>query len=254
MDRKEMIKKLEEHLGVEPRYLGVPTFNYEIRTANEIFTIDRLGSITKEDGEAVTMEEIINKPEAEESNVRAGNSILTNQEQGKLKIKIDMKDHSADSIKNIINMLYSKQHLIMMSFQTEEYFIDDDFAEELNKEEINGLEELKAAIEKLGRDRCPGFKIDFEQEIFTFYLNGSRLSSERAKAFKDLCFLISEYSKTLNWASYKQAQNDNPKYALRTWLIRIGMNGPKYKESRRTLLKHLEGSSAFRKVGDKDEA
>jgi hypothetical protein len=254
MDRKERIKKLGEHLGVEPRYLGVPTFNYEIRTANEIFTIDRNGNITKEDGEIVTMEEIIYRSGPEESNDKEENSVSSNQEQGKLEIKIEMKDHSADSIRNIINMLYSKEKLLMMSFQTEVNFMDDGFAEDLNKEEINDLEELKAAIEKLGEDRCPGFKIDFEYEILRFYLKGSMSKPERIKAFRDLCLLISVYAKTLNRASYKQSQDENPKYALRTWLIRIGMKGPKYKETRKTLLKHLEGSSAFRKVGDKDEA
>jgi hypothetical protein len=245
MDRKEIIKKLGEHLGVEPRYLGVPTFNYEIKADQEVYTIDRRGIITKSDGETITADEILHQSEIEKS---------LYQDSDSDQVKIEFKDHTATSLKNIINMLYSKQNLIMMSFQTEEHFMDDDFAEELNKEDINDLVELKASIEKLGEDRCQGLKIGFEQKIFTFYLHGSSLSPERAKAFKDLCVLISEYSKTLNRASFKQAQEDNPKYALRTWLIRIGMKGPKYKESRKTLLKHLEGSSAFRKVGDKDEA
>jgi DNA-directed RNA polymerase subunit L len=245
MDRKEMIKKLGEHLGLEPKYLGVPTFNYEIKTDQEVYTIDRRGIITKSDGETITADEILHQSEIEKSLYQDSDSI---------QVKIEFEDHTATSLKNIINMIYSKQHLIMMSFQTEEHFMNDDFIQELNKEEINDLKELKASIEKLGRDRFPGFSIDFEEESFTFYLHGSSLSSERAKAFKDLCFLISEYSKTLNRASFKQAQDDNPKYALRTWLIRIGMKGPEYKESRKTLLKHLEGSSAFRKVGDKDEA
>jgi DNA-directed RNA polymerase subunit L len=245
MDRKEMIKKLGEHLGVEPKYLGVPTFNYEIKTDQEVYTIDRLGIITRSSGETITIEEILSQSEIKKS---------LYQDPDRLQVKIEFEDHTATSLKNIINMFYSKQHLIMMSFQTEEHFMDDDFIQELNKEEINDLEELKASIEKLGRDKCSGFQINFEQETFGFYLHGSSLSPERDKAFKDLCVLISEYSKTLNRASFKQAQDDNPKYTLRTWLIRIGMNGPKHKESRKTLLKHLEGSSAFRKVGDKDEA
>jgi DNA-directed RNA polymerase subunit L len=245
MDRKEMIKKLGEHLGVEPKYLGVPTFNYEIKTDQEVYTIDRLGIITRSSGETITIEEILSQSEIKKS---------LYQDPDRLQVKIEFEDHTATSLKNIINMFYSKQHLIMMSFQTEEHFMDDDFIQELNKEEINDLEELKASIEKLGRDKCSGFQINFEQETFGFYLHGSSLSPERDKAFKDLCVLISEYGKTLNRASFKQAQDDNPKYALRTWLIRMGMNGPKHKENRKTLLKHLEGSSAFRKAGDKDEA
>ena len=63
---------------------------------------------------------------------------------------------------------------------------------------------------------------------------------------------INNYSKKLKRASFKQSQDDNPKYALRTWLTRIGMNGRDYKETRKTLLKNLEGSAAFRKVEVED--
>ncbi len=97
------------------------------------------------------------------------------------------------------------------------------------------------------------FRLTLKKKPSAFYLYGSELSDERISAFKDLVALIAEYAKTLNRASFKQAQDDNPKYALRTWLIRIGMNGPEYKETRKTLLKHLEGSGAFRKAGVLDE-
>ena len=150
-------------------------------------------------------------------------------------------------------MLYSKQRLIMMAFETEEEFMDDGVAEDLNKPEIKDLEELKEALEELGTNKFPGFQIDFEEQTFTFKLFSSNLNTERIKAFQDLCVLIAGYAKTLKRASFRQAQDDNPKYALRTWFIRIGMNGPEYKETRKTLLKNLEGSGAFRTVGESDE-
>ena len=264
MDRKEMIKRLGEHFGVKPKYLSVPTFNYEIRTNSEVYTIDRHGTITKADGETITMDEILNDPIIEEptENLEEANTweeevneapAPTFGELEGVEVKLPIGEHTATSLKNIINMLYSKQQLIMMAFETDEPFMDEDFAEELNKEEALDLDGLKRAAQKLGTERCPGFKMNFEEETFSFYLYGSELTDERISAFKDLVALISEYAKTLNRASYKQAQDDNPKYALRTWLIRIGMNGPEYKESRKTLLKHLEGSGAFRKVGVLDE-
>jgi hypothetical protein len=62
MTRKEIVKRLGEHLGVTPKYLSVPSFNYQITTANEIYTIDRHGVITTSDGQVVSMEEILNAP------------------------------------------------------------------------------------------------------------------------------------------------------------------------------------------------
>lgn len=258
MDRKEMIRKLGEHFGVKPKYLSAPSFAYEIRTPNEVYTIDRNGCITKRDGEPSTVEEIFVQGPAEAPSETAKKQAECNEfsHQGldEIELKMDLNDHTVASLKNIINMLYSKQRLIMMAFESEEPFMDDDFVEDLDKEEVNDLEELRVALEKLGTDRCPGFQIDFEDRTFSFSVNGTDLSPERSKAFVEFCPLIAKYAKTLKRASFKQAQDDNPKYALRTWLIRIGMNGPEYKETRKTLLNHLEGSGAFRKAGVKDEA
>ncbi len=272
MDRKEIIKQLGNHFGVKPKYLGVPSLSYEILTETEVYTIDRHGNITRGDGESITMEEILNqhlepepltdqeqsdKVQMNEGEIHeaAQNPEATNslEELNGIEIKLNFEEHTADSLKNIINMLYSKQRLIMMAFETEEAFVDDGFAEVLSKIEIKDLEGLKEAIKKIGANRCPGFQIDFEEKTFTFKLYSVNLNPERIRAFQDLCVLIANYGRTLNRASYKQAQDDNPKYALRTWLIRIGMNGPEYKGSRMTLLKHLEGSGAFRKVGETDE-
>lgn len=274
MDRKEIIKRLGEHFGVKPKYLSVPSFAYEIRTENEVYTIDRNGNITTLDGETITMEEILIRPREEEVaivgeiNNEESDGLTSESETVELdelqvnplktidgiEIKIAMEDYTANSIKNIINMLYGKQHLIAMAFQTEQYFIDEGFAEDLSKEKTDSLEDLEAAIDKLGRERCPGFRIDFEEKTFSFWLLGAEINPERISAFKDLCALITEYAKTLKRASFKEAQDDNPKYALRTWLIRVGMNGPDYKETRKTILKHMEGSGAFRRVGDDLEA
>lgn len=273
MDRKEIIKRLGEHFGVKPKYLSVPSFAYEIRTANEVYTIDRHGGITNRNGEDIILEEILIKPleevETTDEIYNEESDVLTQEpetlgldelqvnplrEFDGIEIKIAIENYTANSLKNIINMLYSKQRLIAVAFQTEQLFMDEGFAEDLSKENTESLVDLEVAFKKLGRERCPGFRIDFEEKTFSFWLLGAELTPERIKAFKDLSALITGYAKTLNRASFKESQDDNPKYALRTWLIRIGMNGPEYKETRMTLLKHMEGSGAFRKVGDDHEA
>ena len=50
---------------------------------------------------------------------------------------------------------------------------------------------------------------------------------------------------------------DNEKYAFRCFLLRLGMIGNAYKESRKILLQNLIGSSAFKsghRKGDEDHA
>ena len=46
---------------------------------------------------------------------------------------------------------------------------------------------------------------------------------------------------------------DNEKYAFRCFLLRLGFIGAEYKTARKTLLKNLSGSSAFRNGGAQHE-
>ena len=41
-------------------------------------------------------------------------------------------------------------------------------------------------------------------------------------------------------------QTENEKYAFRIWLLRLGMNGDEYKQTRKVLMKNLTGHAAFR--------
>ncbi|NLL05469.1 MAG: virulence-related protein, partial [Clostridiaceae bacterium] len=43
MNRKEIVKSLEEHFEVKSQYLGAPSFAYQVQTADETYTINREG-------------------------------------------------------------------------------------------------------------------------------------------------------------------------------------------------------------------
>ena len=253
MDRKEMVKRIGEHFGVKPLYLNVPTFAYEIRTVDETYTVDRVGNITNAQGEKLTLEEILNPPVVSEpENVIVEENEVEADSLGKVEgfeLTLPMTDHTVGTLQNLINMISSKQHLLTLAFEGSKVFVSDTLAEKLEVQNIKDLEGLKQALESL-QDELPGLEFDFENQRITFTLQKENETEEEKVAFKELIILMNQYAKTLKRASYKQAQDDNPKYALRTWLIRIGMNGPEYKETRKTLLKNLEGSGAFRKVGE----
>ena len=53
-------------------------------------------------------------------------------------------------------------------------------------------------------------------------------------------------AKTVRTASPKPQQNENPKYAMRTWLLRLGFIGDEFKTARELLTKCLDGDAAFR--------
>ncbi len=250
MDRKEMVKKLGEFLGVKPKYLNVPTFAYEIITENETYTIDRKGMITNSAGEVKSFEEIINPPEPEEETGKEQPAVL---DLDGVEVTLPLEGHTGNTLRNLINMLFSKQHLIMMAFETNEPLIDETFPQDFDEKETSAIEEFKKALDELGLERIPGLVFDFEKETFTIKLAAQNLDSEKIAAFQDLTAFINQNAKKQKRATFKRAQDDNPKYAFRTWLIRLGMNGPEYKTTRKVLLQNLEGSGAFRKVSEPNE-
>ena len=50
----------------------------------------------------------------------------------------------------------------------------------------------------------------------------------------------------LRTASPKPQQNENPKYAMRTWLLRLGFIGGEFATARDFLTRNLTGDTAFR--------
>ncbi|MFZ3578815.1 hypothetical protein [Virgibacillus sp. DJP39] len=258
MDRKEMVKKLGEFLGVKPRYLNVPTFAYEIATEEETYTIDRQGTITTSAGEMKTFDEILNPPEPKEeleTRVEQGPAEDTLENEKVLdldgmELTLPLEGHSGNTLRNLVNMLNSKQHLILMAFGTTEPLMDATVAEDLSLKETSSFEEFEKALDELGPERLPGLAFNFEQETFTIKLAATNLVPDKITAFQELIAFTNQNAQKQKRASFKQAQDDNPKYAFRTWLIRLGMNGSEYKTTRKVLLANLEGSGAFRKVGE----
>ena len=253
MKRKEMVKKLGEFLEVKPKFLNAPTFNYEIVTDEETYTIDRYGKITTSAGEEKTFEEIINPPGTKEEPEQMAEEKHEPLEIDGLEVTLPLEGHTGTTLRNLVNMLFSKQHLIIKAFEMTEPLMDGTFAEDLSFKEISTFEEFQKALDELGKERIPGLAFDFEKETFMLKLKAPNLDPDKIKAFQDLVALINQSAKKQKRASFKQAQDDNPKYAFRTWLIRLGMNGGEYKTTRKVLLVNLEGSGAFRKAGEPNE-
>lgn len=57
-------------------------------------------------------------------------------------------------------------------------------------------------------------------------------------------------AKEVRTASPKPQQSENPKYAMRTWLLRLGFIGDEFKTARELLTKRLSGDGSFRNGRD----
>ena len=72
------------------------------------------------------------------------------------------------------------------------------------------------------------------------------LHAGRLKAYIQFCLALSQMAKEVKFASAKPQQHENPKYAMRTWLLRLGFIGDEFKTAREVLTKKLSGDAAFR--------
>ena len=66
------------------------------------------------------------------------------------------------------------------------------------------------------------------------------------KSYIQLCLALSQMAKDVKTASPKPQQNENPKYAMRTWLLRLGFIGEEFATARDFLTRNLSGDTAFR--------
>ena len=72
------------------------------------------------------------------------------------------------------------------------------------------------------------------------------LHAGQLKSYIQLCLALSQMAKAVKTASPKPQQNDNPKYAMRTWLLRLGFIGEEFATARDLLTRRLAGDAAFR--------
>jgi hypothetical protein len=219
MDRKEKVKILGKHLGIKPKYLGVPSFAYEIGD----FTITRDGTIINKAGDEMELDEILNSSEE-----------TTETEFDSIEISFPMEGHDERTITNLLNMIYSKQSLIKKVFDYSENIVEKELIDE-----ISTLESLSEILTTINKENCKGIDFNDEKLTFNFIKGDIHTSSE-------FLSLLIKKAKELQYTSSKPIETDNDKYTFRTWLIRLGMIGPEYKAHRKTLLSSLTGSSAFR--------
>ena len=93
--------------------------------------------------------------------------------------------------------------------------------------------------------------VEFRLFQFDAPENGKQngLHAGQLKAYIQLCLALSQMAKDLKSASPKPQQNENPKYAMRTWLLRLGFIGDEFKTAREVLTRRLSGNAAFRMAG-----
>lgn len=208
--RKSLVNAISQELNVSAKYLGAPSFVYEV--ANYI--IDRNGVLEGEDNQELVAK-ILNL-----HNFKA----LTEEYDSSHKIDEEFLETENNSL--IIEMPRSN-------------FTDDSI--EILKKLVENKESL---IKKaLGLNSLP---IIISEETISFPWFYGEYSPDEIKAYTHFIAAICQLANTQKRVNASERTIENEKYTFRCFLLRLGFIGPEYKAHRKILLSKLTGSSAFR--------
>ena len=174
-------------------------------------------------------------------------------------IHIGAKGHTPQTLRNLANIMASHEDLLINALaidrlRTARYCrtVDPKFLELLNKKKPKTMSALADIWYKShGADYGRGQHYNdsrYHQLNLHATSDGKQngLHAGQLKSYIQLCLALSQMAKTVKTASPKPQQNENPKYAMRTWLLRLGFIGDEFKTARELLTKRLSGDTAFR--------
>ena len=160
---------------------------------------------------------------------------------------IPIGQHTGTSLRNLVNLIYSRGALI--SRATGGHFSADEELVEALKDDTctytkaNFLAMLSDYEAQHG-EALHGLKITENEVIFTGF--GRAADMDTLTAYGQLAVLMNDQALTQKRIQAKHVNDANEKYAMRIWLIRIGMGGAEFKKTRAILMKPLGGHTAFR--------
>ena len=240
-ERKTMVAAVGKAVGEKPVYCGAPSFSYKVGA----FEITKDGSLCFDDAldeatvarvrtalrevmseggedeascadtgadEPNRTEKAVDTPIQTETAVEPAptEEEMAEPDEDSLSISLPRSLFTETALQNLDALLLSKGRLIRHAFDIREvtYTLTDD-------------------------------RITFA------WLHGS-ITDETAKAYAEFISKLCEMARTQKRVTAKEKIVDNEKYAFRCFLLRLGMIGNAYKESRKILLQNLTGSSAFK--------
>ena len=240
LERKQVASVIADTIGEQPKYSGAPSFNYIVGD----WTIDRNGIVTTP--ETVFQEEHVTLRMVLDALNIAGAST-----EEDLTITIPMIGHTGNSLRNLINLIFSKQHLIQKALAREEDIIPVSLVKVINAVPIESLEEfakaVNNAIEAGEITENSDLDIDMADKVIRHSFFNASLDAQECHAFSMLCWQLNEQAKKQKFSSIKQKESPNECYSMRCYLLKLGFIGAEYKAARKILLSKLDGSSAYAK-------
>ena len=190
-------------------------------------------------------------------------------------IHIGAKGHTPQTLRNLANIMASHESLIADALNLDrnrmnDYCrtVDPRFLEQLNRRKPTTMGQLadiwytshgtnynRSQHYNRSRYHMLNLHATFTKGTIEFRLfqfdapsgdKNNGLHAGQLKSYIQLCLALSQLAKQVKTASANPQQTENPKYAMRTWLLRLGFIGDEFKTAREILTKRLDGDASFR--------
>lgn len=235
-ERKSLVGAISTALNAPTKYLGAPTFAYEVGG----YHIDKSGTVVGLDDEeligrlttqgftgeveydSLPTFECIEHRDAEKATVEEQTGCEDGTQAGevpeadkpnRLTVEFPLEGFSPELLDNLVKMVTAKETLI------------------------------KAA---LGADDLP-IQVTGDTVKFPWFTLAD--PSHAANCVQFVFALCTAAKEKKRVTAKEHGVSGNPKYAMRCWLLSLGLIGDKYKNARKLLLARLDGNSSFKGGG-----
>lgn len=212
-DRKNLVSVLADHTGQKAKYLGAPSFAYQV----DYITIDKNGVLHLDDNADPDWVEAIQARLAAsgftciyEAYDNPQPELVMDEEPEGISIQMPMTSFTESSLQNLFDLVDAKGNLIKKALGVSDLTVN--------------LLDDRLAFDWFSADSTP----------------------EEINAYTAFVTALCEMARNQKRITAKEKDVDNEKYAFRCFLLRLGFIGTEHKQTRKILLRNLSGSSAFK--------
>lgn len=235
-ERKRLADYISGFMGTDKKYLGAPTFAYQIG----YLTVSKDGAVSFEDrgynsdidalmaeleGQGFHTEDTISKADTAEDaastepEAAPAENGTTQPHSCGLTVSLPAASLPSEALVTLTSLLTAKGRLIRKA---------------------------------LGVEALP---VEVSPDTVSFpWFEGRNLGADEAKTYTHLISALCDMARNQKRITAKEKATDNDKYAFRCFLLRLGFIGAEFKDERKILLRDLSGNSAFKSGARKEVA
>ncbi len=195
--------------------------------------------------------------------INTAKAVLDRKYKCGIVFEFSAENYTPKKVQNLINIFLNKQNLIFKAFSIEEkytqYFsrINKELSEAIDNQNYEAMDDLYLVLaDIIAKNQhlnnrhilnC-GLRINkmITRKKIEFVFSFDNMIWEKVESLITLCLAIDNEAMKRNRIKRIDSQIENEKFAMRTWLNRLGLKGQMFKRQRKHLMANLSGNAAWR--------